>query len=157
MKSSGSGRGNDLVSGRPDPKFFVPRLREDRLTRLHHARQTVGDGDRNVLCATALNGVKIEQDDYQNLITRIAFRTGFDFPNEAGTIYAHASYSYDFLGEADGTASQNGLRASLVEDLGGGWVTYGIGGQFRLGERTFAYGELERSSMMSAAQVRSRP
>ena len=96
--------------------------------------------------ATASNGVKIEQDDYQNLITRIGFRTGFDFPNEAGTIYAHAGYSYDFLGEADGTASQNGLRASLDEDLGGGWVTYGIGGQFRLGESTFAYGELERST-----------
>lgn len=96
--------------------------------------------------ATASNGVKIEQDDYQNLVTRIGFRTGFDFPKEAGTIYAHASYSYDFLGEADGTASQDGLRASLDEDLGGGWVTYGIGGQFRLGESTFAYGELERST-----------
>lgn len=96
--------------------------------------------------ATASNGVKIEQDDYQNLITRIGFRTGFDFPNEAGTIYAHASYSYDFLGEADGTASEGNLRASLDEDLGGGWVTYGVGGQFRLGERSFAYGEIERST-----------
>ena len=97
--------------------------------------------------ATASNGVKIEQDDYQNLITRIGFRTGFDFPNEAGTIYAHASYSYDFLGEADGTASEGNLRASLDEDLGGGWVTYGVGGQFRLGERSFAYGEIERSTV----------
>lgn len=96
--------------------------------------------------ATASNGVKIEQDDYQNLITRIGFRTGFDFPKNAGTIYAHASYSYDFLGETEGTASQNGLHASLDEDLGGGWVTYGIGGQFRMGESTFAYGELERST-----------
>lgn len=96
--------------------------------------------------ATASNGVKIEQDDYQNLITRIGFRTGFDFPNEAGTIYAHASYSYDFLGEADGTASEENLHASLDEDLGGGWVTYGVGGQFRLGERSFAYGEIERST-----------
>lgn len=96
--------------------------------------------------ATASNGVKIEQDDYQNLVTRIGFRTGFDFPKDAGTIYAHASYSYDFLGEADGTASQGGQHASLDEDLGGGWVTYGIGGQFRMGESTFAYGELERST-----------
>lgn len=96
--------------------------------------------------ATASNGVKIEQDDYQNLITRIGLRTGFDFPNDAGTIYAHASYSYDFLGEADGTASKDQVRASLDEDLGGGWVTYGIGSQFRLGERTFAYGEIERST-----------
>ena len=38
------------------------------------------------------------------------------------------------------------MRASLDEDLGGGWVTYGIGSQFRLGERTFAYGEIERST-----------
>lgn len=96
--------------------------------------------------ATASNGVKIEQDDYQNLVTRIGFRTGFDFPKDAGTIYAHASYSYDFLGEADGTASKLGDRVSLDEDLGGGWVTYGIGGQFRMGESTFAYGELERST-----------
>lgn len=96
--------------------------------------------------ATASNGVKIEQDDYQNLITRIGLRTGFDFPNDAGTIYAHASYSYDFLGEADGTASKDQVRASLDEDLGGGWVTYGIGSQLHLGERTFAYGEIERST-----------
>ena len=96
--------------------------------------------------AVASNGVLLEQDDYQNLITRIGLRTGFDFPENAGTIYAHVSYSYDFLGDADGTASKDGLRTSLSEDLGGGWVTYGIGGQLRLGQSTFAYGELERST-----------
>ncbi len=96
--------------------------------------------------AMASNGVLLEQDDYQNLITRIGLRTGFDFPENAGTIYAHVSYSYDFLGDADGTASKDGMRTSLSEDLGGGWVTYGIGGQLRLGQSTFAYGELERST-----------
>ena len=35
---------------------------------------------------------------------------------------------------------------SLDEDLGGGWVTYGVGAQFRLGKSTFAYGDLERST-----------
>lgn len=29
-------------------------------------------------------------------------------------------------------------KASLDEDLGGGWVTYGIGAQFRLGHRAVA-------------------
>ena len=95
---------------------------------------------------TASNGVKIAQDDYQNLVTRIGVRTGFDFPEDAGTIYAHASYSYDFLGEAEGTASEGNLRASLDEDLGGSWVTYGIGAQFRVGKNAFAYGELERTT-----------
>ena len=100
--------------------------------------------------ADASNGVRIEQDDYQNLITRVGVRTGFDFPEKAGTIYATLSYSYDFLGDADGTASgqtQAGYESVvLTEDLGGGWVTYGIGAQFRLGDNAFAYGELERTS-----------
>ena len=96
--------------------------------------------------ATASNGVKVHQDDYQNLVTRIGVRTGFDFPKDAGTIYAHASYSYDFLGDADGSARKAGDRVSLDEDLGGGWVTYGVGAQFRLGKSTFAYGDLERST-----------
>ena len=100
-----------------------------------------GDSD------TASNGVTVDQDDYQSLVTRVGFRTGFDFPENAGTIYAHVSYSYDFLGEADATATKVGVRSvNLDEDLGGGWVTYGLGGQFRLSERSFAYGELQRSA-----------
>lgn len=99
---------------------------------------------------TAANDVRVEQDDYQNLITRVGVRTGFDFPEKAGTIYAMLSYSYDFLGDADGTASGttgNGYESvALREDLGGGWVSYGVGAQFRLGDNAFAYGELERTS-----------
>lgn len=96
--------------------------------------------------ATASNGVKIDQDDYQNFITRVGVRTGFDLPEKAGTVYAMLSYSYDFMGDADGTASKGALRQDISEDLGGGWVTYGIGAQFRLGDQAYAYGELERTS-----------
>lgn len=96
--------------------------------------------------ATASNGVRLDQDDFQSLITRVGVRTGFEFPEKAGTIYAMLSYSYDFLGDADSTASQGGLREALNEDLGGGWVSYGIGAQFKLGDNAFAYGELERTS-----------
>lgn len=95
---------------------------------------------------TASNDVRLEQDDFQSLITRVGVRTGFEFPEKAGTIYAMLSYSYDFLGDADGTAAQGGLREALNEDLGGGWVSYGIGAQFKLGDNAFAYGELERTS-----------
>ena len=38
------------------------------------------------------------------------------------------------------------ISADMNEDLGGGWVTYGIGAQFRLGDQAYAYGELERTS-----------
>ena len=34
----------------------------------------------------------------------------------------------------------------MNEDLGGGWVTYGIGAQFMMGGSAYLYGELERTS-----------
>lgn len=95
---------------------------------------------------TASNGVRIEQDDYENLITRVGLRTGFEFPEKAGTFYAMLSYSYDWMGDADGTATKGDNRATLCEDLGGGWVSYGVGAQFKIGNNAFAYGELERTS-----------
>ena len=96
--------------------------------------------------AVASNGVRIRQDDFQSLVTRVGLRTGFDFPERAGTFYATLSYSYDFLGEAKATATQDAQSVSLREDLGGGWVSYGIGAQFRISDNTFAYGELERNT-----------
>ena len=96
--------------------------------------------------ATASNGVYLDQDDYQSLVTRVGVRAGFDFPEKAGTIYAMVSYSYDFLGDADAVASQGGVSENLTESLGGGWVSYGIGAQVKLGDSAFAYGELERTS-----------
>lgn len=95
---------------------------------------------------TASNGVKIEQDDFQSFVTRVGVRTGFDFPKKAGTIYGMVSYSYDFLGNADGMASEGNLRQALSEDLGGGWVSYGIGAQVMFGKSSYFYGELERTS-----------
>lgn len=95
---------------------------------------------------TASNGVKIEQDDFQSFVTRVGVRTGFDFPKKASTIYGMVSYSYDFLGDADGMASEGNLRQALSEDLGGGWVSYGIGAQVMFGKSSYFYGELERTS-----------
>lgn len=94
----------------------------------------------------ASNGVKIEQDDFQSLVGRVGVRTGFDLPQKAGTLYATASYSYEFLGDAEGTASKAGDRVKLDADLDGGWFTYGIGAQFRMSASAYAYGELERTT-----------
>ena len=96
--------------------------------------------------ATASNGVSIDQDDFQSFVTRVGVRAGFDFPEKKGSFYGMLSYSYDWMGDADGVASQNGISANMNEDLGGGWVTYGIGAQFMMGDSAYLYGELERTS-----------
>ena len=95
---------------------------------------------------TASNGVRIEQDDFQSFVTRVGVRAGYDFPEKKGSFYGMVSYSYDWMGDADGVASQNGISADMNEDLGGGWVTYGIGAQFMMGDSAYFYGELERTS-----------
>ncbi|MDR3898907.1 MAG: autotransporter outer membrane beta-barrel domain-containing protein [Duodenibacillus sp.] len=96
--------------------------------------------------ATASNSVRIEQDDFQSFVTRVGVRAGYDFPQKKGSVYGMFSYSYDWMGDADGTASKDGLRQALSQDLGGGWVTYGVGAQIMLGDSAYFYGELERTS-----------
>lgn len=96
--------------------------------------------------ATATNNVRIEQDDFQSFVTRVGVRAGYDFPQKKGSVYGMFSYSYDWMGDADGTASKDGLRQALSQDLGGGWVTYGVGAQIMLGDSAYFYGELERTS-----------
>ena len=96
--------------------------------------------------ATASNGVRIEQDDFQSFVTRVGVRAGYDFPQKKGSVYGMFSYSYDWMGDADGTASKGDLRQALSQDLGGGWVTYGVGAQIMLGDSAYFYGELERTS-----------
>ena len=91
-------------------------------------------------------GVKIEQDDFQMLIARLGARTGWEFERNAGRLYAQASVNHDFLGDADGEASEGNLHQDLNADLGGTWLTYGVGFQFRPTEKTSFYGELERST-----------
>ena len=96
--------------------------------------------------ATASNGVRIDQDDFQSFVTRVGVRAGYDFPQKKGSVYGMFSYSYDWMGDADGTASKDGLRQALSQDLGGGWGTYGVGAQIMLGDSAYFYGELERTS-----------
>lgn len=95
---------------------------------------------------TGANDVRVEQDDFQTLVGRLGARIGASFADGAGTVYAHASVNHDFLGDADYTASLGSVSRYLSVDIGGTWVSYGIGAQFNTSKNLNFYGTLERAN-----------
>lgn len=95
---------------------------------------------------TATNGVSIEQDDYDSLIGRVGVRTGFNFPEDKGTIYARVSAVYDFEGDVGAIAHKGGAVNSIQEDLGGAWVEMGVGANFNWTKDTYTYVDFERTN-----------
>ena len=95
---------------------------------------------------TGANDVRVEQDDFQTLVGRLGARIGASFADGAGTVYAHASVNHDFLGDADYTASLGSVSRDLSVDIGGTWVSYGIGAQFNTSKNLNFYGTLERAN-----------
>lgn len=98
---------------------------------------------------TTGNDVRIEQDDFDSLIGRVGFRTGFLFPENKGTIYARASVLHDFQGELDSKASlvsDSSVSDDINDDLGGTWYEFGIGANFNLTDRTYTYVDLEKNT-----------
>ena len=95
---------------------------------------------------TGVNDVRVEQDDFQTLVGRLGARIGASFADGAGTVYAHASVNHDFLGDADYTASLDSASRDLSVDIGGTWVSYGIGAQFNTSKNLNFYGTLERAN-----------
>ena len=94
----------------------------------------------------ASNGVKVEQDDFDALIASLGVRTGFDFAKDAGKLYARASVNHDFLGEVDGTASNDKAVSDMYVDLGGTWFTYGVGTQFNITDNLSVWGNVDRTT-----------
>ena len=94
----------------------------------------------------ASNGVKVEQDDFDALIASLEVRTGFDFAKDAGKLYARASVNHDFLGEVDGTASNDKAVSDMYVDLGGTWFTYGVGTQFNITDNLSVWGNVDRTT-----------
>lgn len=92
--------------------------------------------------------VRFSQEDTEFLITRLGVRTGFYFPKDRGTVYARASVAHDFKGEVEATAANAGSagRNTAYADLGGTWLEWGLGANFNLTDRTFAYVDLERTT-----------
>ena len=95
---------------------------------------------------TGANRVKISQDDFQTLVGRLGARVGASFADGDGTVYAHASVNHDFLGDADYSASYGDVTRNFGVDIGGTWVSYGVGAQFNTTANLNFYGTLERSN-----------
>lgn len=94
---------------------------------------------------TASNGTRFSQKDYDSLIGRLGARAGFNFPENKGNIYARFSVVHDFQGEVETTTLNNTSR-TVKDDLGGTWVEYGVGGNFRLSDTANVYVDFERTS-----------
>lgn len=91
--------------------------------------------------------VTVHQDDYQSLIGRLGVRAGFEFPNERGTVYARLSGAYEMMGEDEYRAVADAGRTEVIRtDLGGGWIEYALGANFRLTQNTYAWVDLEKSA-----------
>lgn len=101
-------------------------------------------------CTASKGGqsVRFSQDDTEFLITRLGVRSGFYFPKDRGTVYVRASVAHDFKGEVEATAAnESGAgRNTAYSDLGGTWLEWGLGANFNLTDRTFAYVDLERTT-----------
>ncbi len=92
-------------------------------------------------------GVKVEQDDYQSLVARLGAQLGAKFAENRGTVYLHASVNHDFLGDADSSYRVGtGSTVKAESDLGGTWISYGVGFQFNTTANLNLYGSLERAN-----------
>lgn len=94
----------------------------------------------------ASNGVKVEQDNFDALIASLGSRVGFNFPKDAGKIFARVSVNHDFLGEIDGKASNGIAVDDMYVDLGGTWVSYGVGMQFNVTDSLSVWGNADRTT-----------
>lgn len=96
---------------------------------------------------TAGNGVTAKQDNFESLVGRLGVQAGVKFNDDRGNLYATVSVNHDFNGETEATATQGANAAQhLSEDLGGTWVSYGIGAQFNVLDNLAFYGSLTRAN-----------
>ena len=93
---------------------------------------------------TGANGVSVDQNDFETLVGRLGVRVGKTFAHHVGSVYAHASWNREFRGEADYTARLGDVVRREGVDLGGSWLSMGVGGQLNHSMHLALYGSLER-------------
>lgn len=95
---------------------------------------------------TAAREIDIEATD--SLIARVGVMGGLTFPDQKGSVYARVSALHDFLGDVDGTfrAVNNPESISMSEELDETWVEFAVGGDYRLGNNTFVFADIQRSA-----------
>lgn len=89
-------------------------------------------------------GNKVYQEDMDSLVGRLGFRLGKNI--KQGSVYARASYLYDFSGDTGVrlTDNYNGNRY-MEADLGGGWWEVGIGTNINLSDNSYLYLDVEKT------------
>ena len=96
----------------------------------------------------ASHGVTVKQDSINSYLARIGVQAGLNCPDNMGSVYARASYLYDFDGETTTTASmanaKNGNR--YVQDFGGGWYELALGMNVNFTKNFYGYADFEYAS-----------
>ena len=96
----------------------------------------------------ASHGVTVKQDSINSYVARVGVQAGLNCPDNMGSIYARASYLYDFDGETTTTASmanaKNGNR--YVQDFGGGWYELVLGMNVNFTKNFYGYADFEYAS-----------
>ena len=95
------------------------------------------------------NGVRVDQDSTDSIIGRAGFRLGHDFKFaeklQNSKAYVKADLYHEFMG--DRSVVVTGNDASLRRDVDGSdtWLSFGLGADFTITERLFAYADFEKS------------
>ena len=96
----------------------------------------------------ASHGVNVKQDSINSYVARVGVQAGLNCTDNMGSVYARASYLYDFDGETTTTASmanaKNGNR--YVQDFGGGWYELALGMNVNFTKNFYGYADFEYAS-----------
>ena len=93
-----------------------------------------------------MNAATYEIGDFDSLIGRAGFATGFTCPNNRGEVWLRASAVHEFLGDREIYDRTGDNTNSLKQDGKDTWFEYGIGANFNLSESTYLWADVERTS-----------
>lgn len=91
----------------------------------------------------ATQGIRIEQDSIDSYVARIGVQAGLNCPDNMGSVYARASYLYDFDGETSTSARSAVTHNSFSQDFGGGWYELGLGMNVNFTKNLQGYADFE--------------
>ena len=103
-------------------------------------------GAEDLTLSNGVNAATYEIGDFDSLIGRAGFATGFTCPNNRGEVWLRASAVHEFLGDREIFARTGDNTNSLKQDGKDTWFEYGIGANFNLSESTYLWADVERTS-----------
>lgn len=82
-------------------------------------------------------------DDIESFIGSLGFISGFNF-NEKGSVYAGASYNYDFMGSVNGEYTTDNVVRSFKSELDDSWGEAKIGASYMFMDNLNAFMDVSR-------------